>query len=136
MQIKIEITGGNGKGESLEELVKTALKKQGYNSYTEFAELVAEKSGAQKHAEVACVSRVVLGQTKRIDPDKAKIYAEILKIPAKTLLAFGAAGKFDKPRPIILDDGVDITKVVKKLAAQNSVTMEDLIKEFLYLTHQ
>ncbi|MES3031188.1 MAG: hypothetical protein V4697_02130 [Patescibacteria group bacterium] len=136
MKIKIEILGGSGNGNTIIDLVGPALKHKGYNSYAEFGEIVARKTKSSAHSEVAAISRLMLGQTSKLDPVRAKAYSEILGIPEKSLLAFGGAGKYHKTRPLIIEDGADVTNAIKKLAQRGTVTVEDLVKEFLYMQHR
>lgn len=135
MKIKIEIMGGDGK--SLKDLVEPALKSKGYQTYQEFAEKAAKITGSTAHAEVACISRVMLGETRRLDPYRAKAYAKILDIPETMLLELGGAGNYyKKTKPIVVDDKTNITQVIKRLAERKEVSVEDLVKELLYMQHQ
>ncbi len=137
MKIKIEILGNRvGNGDNLQDVVGAAIKKKGFGSYTEFGEAVAKIRGTKGHAETACLSRVMLGQTSRLDPKRINIYAQALDIPEQELLKFGGAGKFHKMKPIIVEDSTDVTKAVRKLNNQRTITLEDLVKELLYLQHQ
>lgn len=136
MKIKIEIINGNSNGKCLKELVETAIKRKGYSSFSDFAKLVAERTKSSPHAEMECVSRIVRGQSRRLDPERAKAYSEILEIPEKAILEFSAAGNYHKKGKSIIVDGDDITSAVKRLAQRDLVTTEDLIKEFLFMQHQ
>ncbi len=129
--------GGNGNGKGLKDLVEPALKSKGFNSYQEFAARVAKITKSKQHAEVACVSRIMLGQSSRLEPHRAKAYSEILEIPENDLLELGGAGNYHKKsKPIMVDDSTDITQVIKKMAQRKEVNVEDLVKELLYMQHQ
>ncbi len=137
MQIKIEILGNRvGNGDSLKDVIETAMKKKGFENYTQFAEKVAEARNSKIASETQGISRIMLGSTSRLEPDKAKVYAKILELPEHDLLKFGSVGKYHKGKPIIVDDSTDVTKLVKKLGTQRAVSLEDLVKQLLYLQHQ
>lgn len=134
MKIRLEILGEDGNSNFLKDLVEPAFKRKGFASYNEFAQLISEHTKSSLHAEVAGISRVMIGQTNRLDPERATAYAKVLGIPEKSLMAFaGAVGRVKKSKPIILDDSTNVTVIVKKLAQRQNVTLEDLVKEFLYM---
>lgn len=137
MKIRIEILGNRvGNGQSLQDVIGDALKKRGFTSFTEFATKVAEIRKSKATTETQGLSRIMLGQTSRLEPDKAKAYAQVLELPEQELLKFGGMGKYHKNKPIIVEDSTDVTQAVKKLGSQRVITLEDLVKELLYLEHQ
>jgi hypothetical protein len=137
MQIRIEILGNRtGNGECLKEVFAAAMKKKGFVSYTELAKVVAEKRGSRVASATHTISRIMLGATSRMTPKNAKDFAEALDIPERELTKFGGAGKYLKGKPIIVEDSTDVSKAVRKLNGQRIITLEDLVKELLYLQHQ
>ncbi len=137
MNVKIEILSGNSKGKCLKDIIEAALNQKKFASFNEFAQLVSKHTKNSVHAEVECLSRITRGQSNRLAHERAKVYAELLDIPEKNLLELAALGNFHKTsKPIILGDDTDVTSIVKKLAQKQSVSLEDLVKEFLYMQHQ
>lgn len=132
MKIKIELIDGSSMGTLLEK----ALKEKGYSSYSEFARLVMQKTGGTEHGEFNSIANLIKGLTSRVTPARARAYAEILGIPEETLLPLCKIGTYHKAKPILIEDTAVITDAIKKMATQDSVSMEDLVKELLYLSHQ
>lgn len=136
MKIEITIIGGTSSTDkSLKEIVGTALINGGFQGYTEFGKLVAQITKQSDHCEVAAVSRIMTGISRRIEPSRAGAYAEILGVDKQVLLSFGQAGKHHRPKPISIDDSVDISVLVKNLAKIKDPSVKDLVKEILYLSH-
>ncbi len=134
MQLKIEVLSGDKNNQCLKDIVQSAISAKGFHSQREFARAVAAKTKNTEAAEAERVSQIILGNTMRISPDRAKAYAQILGIPEKNLTAFGTAGNYHHNRQtIIIDEDIDVATIVQKLSKKVKPTLEDLVKELLFL---
>lgn len=139
MKISISLSNTDGpEQDTLKSILGSALNAKGFTSQTAFGREVAKKLGTTPHGETAALNRIVMGKVKKIEPQRAEAYAEILGIAKENLLKCNDIIRNESRanKPFHLDAKQDVASVIKKLSQKQSVSAEDLMKELLWLAHQ